>query len=94
MELTRCTATCRREYMICEFEKTEREKQAEKERREKAAEPTEECSCSCEALEGITERVTQLQSVFRPGDPIQANELKSLSTCFQSCMTEFLECQQ
>ena len=94
MGLMRCSSACQREYMICVMEEAEREKEAEEALRKKQAPPTEECNCSCDRLAEMTRRQEQFEAEFKPGDMSQMNEIMSMTTCFQTCMSEFMNCPQ
>jgi len=94
MSLMRCSTTCRREYMICIMEEDEREKEAEEALLKKQAKPTEECDCGCDALAKFTRKREQFEAEFKPGDMSQMDEIMSMTTCFQTCMSEFMNCQQ
>jgi hypothetical protein len=95
MSLTRCSSTCRREYMICVMEEDQREKAAEEALRIKqAAAASGQCDCGCDAFAELKLRSDQLMANFKPGDTGPQDEIASLTTCFQSCMSEFMSCAQ
>ena len=94
MSLMRCNSACQQEYMICVMEEAEREKEAEEALRKKQVPPTEECTCSCDTLAEMTRRKEQFEAEFKPGDMSQMNEIMSMTTCFQTCMNEFMKCPQ
>lgn len=97
MGLMRCQAPCQREYMICVMEDNERQEAAEKAEEallEESAGPFDNCTCGCDTLQKINVRKAQLEAEFNPSDPSLMKEVMSMSTCFQSCMSEFMQCKQ
>ena len=42
----------------------------------------------------MTRRKDQFEAEFKPGDMSQMNEIMSMTTCFQTCMSEFMNCPQ
>jgi hypothetical protein len=92
MALTRCHSVCQRQYMICEMERNEKNREAEKSKRQ-AAEAAAPCDCGCTALADLERRGTKLQTQFDPGDQQQMEELRYLSRCLNACRNELMDCR-
>ena len=84
--------------MVCVMEDNEREEAAEAAALlKKSLEAAGECDCGCDALAKYVSRGKQLQAKIKPGSQSSSNEIneiKSMSTCFQTCMSEFMNCKQ
>lgn len=94
MGLARCQKPCQREYMMCIMDENDRKDKAKQARVDEDTKLLEKCACTCETLKVLTLRQKQLETELKPGDHAQVNEIMSISSCYQSCMTEFMSCQQ
>jgi len=88
-----CFETCRREYMICTFEEDEARKELEQQAAlEKEKKATEACDCSCESIVALNERAAIFQKRQAEGGSVDIAEIMTMSTCFNACQDEVLEC--
>jgi hypothetical protein len=90
MGLGRCNTACQREYMVCEMEKNEKEKEARK--ASHSAIPTGECDCSCTALKNLESQTTELLGRFQSGDQSAMQEMQKLGQCMSACQVELMAC--
>jgi hypothetical protein len=90
MGLGRCNTACQREYMVCEMEKNEKEKEARK--ASHPATPTGECDCSCAALKNLESQTTELLGRFQSGDQSAMQEMQKLGQCMSACQVELMAC--
>jgi len=89
MGLTRCASRCQREYMVCEMQKTERERAAAK---KSASEAPANCDCGCDGLDRIQRESAALQAQVQAGQAMPLQALEQLGRCMSVCQGEYARC--
>jgi hypothetical protein len=93
MALTRCSAECQKDYVICEYESVRQRRQIEQAERQAAAErAAAECDCSCEGLEALQAEGRKMQSEMAAGQPPSLERIGQVSQCMNTCQSALLQC--